>query len=326
MPEQPANNAENNELSQLRAESEAGLESSEAPSGDVTRNARTQRAKQRFHPGWTAWLKQPWSWIPTVTLIPILYGLGWLVMQPVAQLLPALPTATRDLMGTGVSFALLLLVLPSWVRIRWGTRHPWRELGLSSSRKGPQRSRALLYGLGLAAALLLLISLISLGGHWGYWLGDLTLPELINAVLLGFGVGFVEELLFRGWLWGELTLLIGPRRAMPIQALIFSLAHTRFNLGLWPMLGLLLGLFLLGMALAMSRRLNQESLWGCIGLHGGLVGGWFALQAGLIQWSPQSPLWLTGPEANPLGGLVGILAMMVVLAFQLTALAKAARP
>jgi uncharacterized protein len=94
------------------------------------------------------------------------------------------------------------------------------------------------------------------------------------------------------------------------------------------MLGLLLGLFLLGLTLASRRRLDGGSLWGCIGLHGGLVGGWFALQAGLMAWSPASPTWLTGPGGNPLGGLVGIVAIAALLGVQhqLTARAKAARP
>ena len=262
----------------------------------------------------------------TITLIPVLYGLGWLVMQPVAHLVPALPTASRDLLGTVISFVLFLVVLPSWVRIRWSTRHPWKQLGLQRSNEAPAKRLGLLFGLTSAAGLLLLISLISFVGRWAYWLGDAGPGQWLNALLLCFGVGLAEELLFRGWLWGELTLLIGARRAVPAQALIFSLVHTRFNLGLWPMLGLLLGLFLLGMALATRRRLDQGSLWGCVGLHGGLVGGWFVLQAGLLQWSPQAPLWLVGPGGNPLGGLVGILAMGLLLGVQLTALARAARP
>ena len=280
----------------------------------------------RFHPAWTSWLGQRWRWIPTITLIPVLYGLGWLVMQPVAHLVPALPTASRDLLGTVISFVLFLVVLPSWVRIRWSTRHPWKQLGLQRSNEAPAKRLGLLFGLTSAAGLLLLISLISFVGRWAYWLGDAGPGQWLNALLLCFGVGLAEELLFRGWLWGELTLLIGARRAVPAQALIFSLVHTRFNLGLWPMLGLLLGLFLLGMALATRRRLDQGSLWGCVGLHGGLVGGWFVLQAGLLQWSPQAPLWLVGPGGNPLGGLVGILAMGLLLGVQLTALARAARP
>ena len=283
-------------------------------------------SRSRFHPLWVAWLSQHRRWVPTLVLIPALYGLGWLVMQPIAQLIPDLPIASRDLLGTIISLLLFLIVLPSWVRIRWSTRHPWRQLGLNRASSGPKRSRALLRGLRWATALLVLISLISLGGQWAYWLGDLPFPRLINALLLCFGVGLAEELLFRGWLWGELNFLIGARRAVPAQAAIFSLVHTRFNLGFWPMVGLLVGLFLLGMALATRRRLDQGSLWGCVGLHGGLVGGWFALQSGLLQWSPQSPLWLTGPGDNPLGGLVGIVAMGSLVAVQLTALARAARP
>ena len=283
-------------------------------------------SRSRFHPLWVAWLSQHRRWVPTLVLIPALYGLGWLVMQPIAQLIPDLPIASRDLLGTIISLLLFLIVLPSWVRIRWSTRHPWRQLGLNRASSGPKRSRALLRGLRWATALLVLISLISLGGQWAYWLGDLPFPRLINALLLCFGVGLAEELLFRGWLWGELNFLIGARRAVPAQAAIFSLVHTRFNLGFWPMVGLLVGLFLLGMALATRRRLDQGSLWGCVGLHGGLVGGWFALQSGLLQWSPQSPLWLTGPGDNPLGGIVGIVAMGALVSVQLTALARAARP
>ncbi|MEB3159065.1 MAG: CPBP family intramembrane glutamic endopeptidase [Synechococcus sp.] len=247
-------------------------------------------------------------------------------MQPLARLLPGLPIATRDLLGTVISLAIFIVVLPSWVRIRWSTRSPWKQLGLQRSNAAPSGCVGLVRGLSFAAGLLLLISLISFAGRWGYWLGDVELAQWLNGLLLCFGVGLAEELLFRGWLWGELTLLIGTRRAIPAQALIFSLVHTRFNLGVWPMLGLLLGLFLLGMALATRRNLDQGSLWGCVGLHGGLVGGWFVLQAGLLQWSPQIPLWLIGPGGNPLGGLVGILAMSLLLGVQLTALARAARP
>ncbi|MED5164342.1 MAG: CPBP family glutamic-type intramembrane protease [Cyanobacteriota bacterium] len=247
-------------------------------------------------------------------------------MQPTVLFLPGLPLQWRGLLGTLCSALLFLVLLPGWVRARWISQHPWRSLGITGAGVGDTLLKPLLLGLAGAGALLLLISVITLSGHWGYWLGDLNAEKQLNAVLLCLVVGLLEELLFRGWLWGELKLLIGARQAMPIQALIFSLVHTRFNIGIWPMLGLLSGLFLLGLVLAIRRRLDHGSLWGCVGLHGGLVGGWFALQSGLIQFSPQSPLWLTGPADNPLGGVVGILAMASLLVYQLTALAKAARP
>ena len=281
----------------------------------------------RFHPLWVAWLNQPWRWVPTLTLIPVLYGLGWLLVQPVARLIPGLTIPSRDLMGTLVSELLFIVVLPSWVRLRWNSRQPWSQLGLTRTRQEPPRRAALLKGMGWALTLLLVISLISLSGRWSYWIGDLDAGEILNAFLLCFGVGLAEELLFRGWLWGELTLFMDARSALIGQAAVFSLVHTRFNLGVWPMLGLLTGLFGLGLVLGLRRRLDQGSLWGCVGLHGGLVGGWFLVhQAGLLQWSPQTPFWLSGPGGNPLGGVVGIVAVTALLMLQLTALARAARP
>ena len=125
----------------------------------------------------------------------MLYGLGWLVMQPVAHLVPALPTASRDLLGTMISFVLFLVVLPSWVRIRWSTRHPWKQLGLQRSNEAPAKRLGLLFGLTSAAGLLLLISLISFAGRWAYWLGDVGPAQWLNGLLLCFGVGLAEELL-----------------------------------------------------------------------------------------------------------------------------------
>ena len=95
------------------------------------------------------------------------------------------------------------------------------------------------------------------------------------------------------------------------------------------MVGLLTGLFLLGLALAVRRHLDQGSLWGCIGLHGGLVSGWFVLEKGLLELSPDAPAWLIGPgnaNANPLGGAVGLTGLLALLLFQLTAVARALRP
>ena len=56
-------------------------------------------------------------------------------------------------------------------------------------------------------------------------------------LLLCLGVGFAEELIFRGWLWAELNQMLGSRRGAVAQASIFSLVHTRFNLGLGAMSG-----------------------------------------------------------------------------------------
>lgn len=278
---------------------------------------------------WRRLLQARPRWIATLLLIPLLYGLGWLLAQPLAQVLPEASAARLSLIGTIESLLLFILLLPSWVRQRWNSRHPWLTLGLRSRRGEPSGAVCLAYGLLRSVGLLVLISVPLIFGSWGRWLGELTSGDVLNALLLCFGVGLAEELLFRGWLWGELNEIAGSRVAVIGQAVIFSLVHTRFDQGVLPMIGLLTGLMLLGLVLAVQRRLDGGSLWGCVGLHGGLVGGWFALRAGLLQISPSAPEWLIGPgglHANPLGGVVGIAALSLLLVGQLTALAKAARP
>ena len=237
----------------------------------------------------------------------------------------------HSLIGTLISFLLLLGLLPRWARLRWRSGSAWTALGLRA--RGCESRRpiipALFGGMVLALLLLGIVLLPVLLGSWGHWIGEGSLDRIINALLLSLGVGLAEELIFRAWLWRELNERMSPAAALLIQALVFSLVHTRFNLGIGPMLGLLIGLFLLGLALSLQRRLDGGSLWGCIGLHGGLVGGWFLIQSGLVQLSPDAPAWLVGPgglSPNPLGGLVGIGGLLMLLAIQLTAVARAARP
>ena len=273
-------------------------------------------------------LLQP-AWLPTVLFIPLLYALGWLAAVPLTLL--GLPTDQLSLTGTVLSFVLFLLVMPRWAALRWSEPRPWAALGIRGAKpqEQPAPAAALLKGLLIAAGLLMVITSVVLIDGSGNWRGEVDATQLTNAVLLCLGVGFAEELIFRSWLWTELQEMIGSRRAAWAQAGIFSLVHTRFNLGLGAMGGLLIGLFLLGMVLARQRQSDRGSLWGCIGLHGGLVAGWFLLQNGLLQLSPNAPPWLVGPgghSPNPLGGLVGILSLLILLLIQRTAVANALRP
>lgn len=268
-------------------------------------------------------------WVSLLLLIPCLYLIGWLL----AQVLNPFGLSANDLslIGTLLSFLLFLVLMPRWIRIRWHERHPWRVLGLTGGPHPGHPSAWIALSKGLLWATLLLSLIVTpiLIGSWGIWLGETSIDRCLNAGLLTVGVGTAEELIFRGWLLEELNRLIGSRRAVLGQALVFSLVHTRFNLGVASMLSLLIGLFLLGMALAARRLLDQGCLWGSIGLHGGLVGGWFLLQGGLLQLSPDVPAWLAGPgglHPNPLGSLVAILALLLLLGRQLTAVASAARP
>ena len=273
-------------------------------------------------------LLQP-AWLPTVLFIPVLYALGWLAALPLTLI--GLQADQLALTGTLLSFVLFLLMMPRWAVVRWAAKRPWAALGLCKAKPNvpPAPAAALFKGLLIATGLLTVITSAVLIGGWGAWLGQVDGMHLANAVLLCLGVGCAEELIFRGWLWTELNRTIGSRRGALAQAGIFSLVHTRFNLGLAAMSGLLIGLFLLGMVLAKQRQADRGSLWSCIGLHGGLVAGWFLLQNDLLQLSPNAPSWLVGPGGsapNPLGGVVGLTSLLVLLLIQRTAVAKAALP
>jgi membrane protease YdiL (CAAX protease family) len=220
------------------------------------------------------------------------------------------PAALQASLAALPAVATLLLSLPVRLRRCWAEPQPWRRLGVVGNKAAVAKAllRGVLKAIGLQA---LVIAALALTGQLS-WLPQLNAGLLLNAVALGLGVAFAEELLFRGWLLGELSLLLGPQRALWLQAALFSLVHTRFNLPPIQLIGLLVGLLLLGLALGLQRRADGGLLWGAIGLHGGLVAGWFVLHQGLVAINPSAPAWLMGPD-NPIGGLIGWLGLALLL-------------
>ena len=253
-------------------------------------------------------------WWGTLLYVPLLYLMGWLVARPLALLAPNWRSDQVDLAGLVVALILLLTSLPLRLRRVWQEPNPWLRLGLAVP--GALALRSGVRGLLKALLLLALVAAGLVIAGQAQWLGELNGALLLNGLLLLAGVGFAEELLFRGWLWGELELQLGARRALVVQALIFALLHPWYRAPGLEALGLLGGLILLGLVLALQRRADAGSLWGAIGLHGGLVGGWFLVQKGLLQISPAAPGWLVGPggaDINPIGGLIGWIGLGALL-------------
>ena len=266
-------------------------------------------------------------WLGTVLYLPLLMAIGWVLSRPLDLLAAPLRADQVNLVGTVIAFLLLLITLPARLRRVWAEPRPWLRLGVSAT--GRAMAMALLRGLLMAALLLGLVSAVMLVSDQARPNVTLTGPHIANALALMLGVGFAEELIFRGWLWGELQLQLNGRQAFVAQALVFALVHARFDLAPMPLLALLGGLLLLGLLLAAARLSEGGVIWSAVGLHGGLVGGWFALQSGLLTIDPSAPARMVGPggtHPNPIGGWIGWLGLGCLLIAQRTAVARALRP
>ena len=245
--------------------------------------------------------------ISTIIFIPFLYFLGWILASPLIFL--GIEKENISLIGTIITFLIFVISLPKWFEVRWKLNNVWKIVGIKITNRNRKSSFYFLRGLLGAFSLLSAILIPIILFKDGIWLGAISIDILLNSILLIFGVGFAEELIFRGWLLEELKNQFGLKKALIFQSLIFSIVHIGFNLPLWQMISILSGLFLLGIFLAFVRLKNNNSLWGCIGLHGGLVGGWFLVNNGLFEISKDVPIWLVGPgniNTNPLGGFWGI--------------------
>ncbi|MDP6833749.1 MAG: type II CAAX endopeptidase family protein [Prochlorococcaceae cyanobacterium ETNP1_MAG_9] len=273
-------------------------------------------------------MTQKQRWVPLVTFIPLLYLMGWILAQPLHIGWNNIQQNQLSIVSTIFSFLLFIILLPSWAKARWKDEHFFATIGLDFYLKG-EFIRNLFKGLFCSLVLLCAVLIPLILTPWGRWLGNFSIPIVLNGFVLGLFVGFAEETIFRGWLLNEMKQMLGVRLGLLAQAAIFSFVHLPFNLGLWPALGLLIGLFLLGTLLGLIVNNQSGKLWGCVGLHGGLVGGWFIISNGFVEISSHAPGWLFGPGGttlNPIGGVLSIITLSSILYNQRTAFAIAGRP
>lgn len=180
---------------------------------------------------------------------------------------------------------------------------------------------------GLAIGCISVLALFITQGSFGWitWQSpSSTLPQIASeGLLVALGIGFAEELFFRGWLLDELQRDYRPQAVLWANATISALVH-----GIKPQFP---ALFLLGMTLIWAKRSHTDSdgitllsgelqhqasdaprgrLGLPMGLHAGLVWGYYIVNVGqLIRYAPQVPEWFAGVDHNPLAGAIGFLFM-----------------
>lgn len=197
-----------------------------------------------------------------------------------------------------------IFLLKFWGKYVYRQPQILRHYGLVGTRAN---GRELIIGLGIG--LITVLGLFSLEGllGWLHWQQGVQAKIVVEGLVVAIATGFAEELLFRGWLLDELQRDYA-KAAIWINALLFAALH--FIKPLSEMIRTapqFPGLLILGLTLVWAKRRCNSRLGLPIGIHGGLIWGYYIINVGqLIKYSGQVPDWVTGVNQNPLAGVVGI--------------------
>lgn len=195
-----------------------------------------------------------------------------------------------------------------WGRTVHRKTHPLQQHGLFRTR---QNWRELIQGLMIGVVSLFCLFLVEGAIGWIRWqpMPQNLLRIILEGLLVAFGVGLAEELLFRGWLVDELRWNYRVSLAVWVSSIVYASLHfikpwseILRTLPSFP------GLLLLGLTLSWARQFHQGRLGYAIGLHAGLVWGYYIINVGnWVQYLDQVPVWVTGIDRNPLAGGMGLL-------------------
>lgn len=140
--------------------------------------------------------------------------------------------------------------------------------------------------------------------------------RLLSVVLEGgvvaIAIGLGEEIVFRGWLLDELER--DYRRAIALWGSSITFAVLHFIKPLdeivrtFPQFP---GLVILGLLLVWAKRSHWGNLGLPVGLHAGLVWGYYLIQVGQrVTYNPQAPELWAGIDQNPLAGGLGLIFLL----------------
>lgn len=200
-----------------------------------------------------------------------------------------------------------------WNKNVYRNLHWWRQYGLVLTRKnGLDFLQGLSLGLGFTFGLFIFESILG-------WVNfsspsPIIVKVIFEGLLSALGIAFTEELLFRGWLLEELNLDYISSTVLWVDSLLFAGLHFIKPLAevirTFPQFPALL---LLGLILVWAKRSHGNCLGICIGLHGGLVWGFYILNVGqLLDYTGKVSPWITGVDNNPIAGVMGLLFLAIL--------------
>jgi len=238
----------------------------------------------------------------------ILLLLTWLPIALSAQFFLNDHPNLLTILTMGWLFILFFILIKAVGKWFYGEDNSYRKIGLFIS---PQNALEILQGLGVGLSLTFSLFILQSLFGWLTWENN-SLPFwrlILEGSLTGIGVAFAEESFFRGWLLNELERDYSLKIALWTNGIIFAIAHFLKPIpAMVETLPAFPGLLLLGLILGLARRKNQGRLGLPIGLHGGLVWGYYIVDVGeLISYTQTVPVAITGIYGNPIAGAMGWL-------------------
>jgi uncharacterized protein len=240
-------------------------------------------------------------WLPGLALI---YG----VMATTQNLEDPGTKNLLSILTMGLLSIEFLVLLPWWGRQVYQHPNLYYRYGLVITRKN-----GLLLLMGLAIGIGITFCLFATQGICG-WLtwksSSLPLWQLIaEGAATAFGVGLVEELLFRGWMLDELEQDYQPQVALIADAGLYAGLHFLKPIAVMiHSLPEFPGLCLLSTVLVIAKRQQGNLLGMSIGLHAGMVWAYYIVNVGnMVEYSGRVSDWVTGINGNPISGLLGLL-------------------
>jgi uncharacterized protein len=214
----------------------------------------------------------------------------------------------------GILAIVFFIFLRTWGKLVHNQLQIYQHLGLEFTR---QNGVELLRGLAIGLISIQLLFLVQGSLGWLKWQqpSESVVRFILEAIPTAFLTALTEGLFFRGWIYDELERDYKPGVVLWIVALIFPILHF-----LKPIPEIIrtspqfVGLLLLSLTCIWAKRLCQGRLGLSIGIHAGLIWGWYVVNVGkLIEYTGKVPVWVTGINDNPLAGVVG-LSFLVILA------------
>ena len=229
----------------------------------------------------------------------------WLPLAiPINRLLRQDSNAT--ILTMAILFIELLFFWRFWGRSVHDIAKVYAHYGLTRNNKNTAEfAKGLTIGFWFCLSLFIVEAILG----WLEVVASPSLQTIIEGLLSAVGIGLAEELLFRGWLLDELQRDYGKKVSIYLSAGIFALAHF-----LKPIEEIIRtavtfpALLLLGIALALAKYRHGDRLGISIGIHAGLVWGYYIVNVGqIIEYTDKVPAWVTGIDGNPIAGVMGLI-------------------